>query len=297
MTQTWFITGSSRGLGRALARAALDSGHQVAATARRTETLASLAAEYGDQVLPIALDVTNPAQVDEALGAAVARFGHIDVLVNNAGFANVAPIESGLPDDFRNQFETNFWGVYNVSRAALPLLRQRQSSLIIQMSSMGGRVGGSPGIGSYQAAKFAIDGLSRVLRAELAPFGTKVLVVEPSGFRTDWAGASMTVHDVPDNYLATVGAMNDVLRQGPDTSPGDPDRAAAILVEVAQRHDIPNNLSLGVVASEMTIAQDEQLLASDTRWAAVSRSADAGQPYPATFPSERPHETPEGNER
>jgi NAD(P)-dependent dehydrogenase (short-subunit alcohol dehydrogenase family) len=297
MLQTWFITGSSRGLGRALARLALDAGHQVVATARRTETLASLVAEYGDRVLPLALDVTEPVQVDEALAAAVARFGHIDVLVNNAGFANVAPVETGSPEDFRKQFETNFWGVYNVSRAAVPLLRRRQSSLIIQMSSMGGRVGGSPGLGSYQAAKFAINGLSRVLRAELAPFGVQVLVVEPSGFRTDWAGTSMTVHDVPDGYTTTVGAMNDRLRLGPVASPGDPRRAAAILIEIAQRRDVPNNLSLGVVASEMTIAQDEQLLASDTRWAAVSRSADAAQPYPATFPPEYSHEIPEGNER
>jgi NAD(P)-dependent dehydrogenase (short-subunit alcohol dehydrogenase family) len=284
MTQTWFITGSSRGLGLALARAALAAGHQVAATARDPKSLDSLVAEYGDRVLPLALDVNEPLQADEALAATAAQFGRIDVLVNNAGFANVAPIETGSPADFRAQFETNFWGVYNVSRAAIPILREQGGGLIIQISSVGGRVGRSPGIGSYQAAKFAIDGLSRVLRAETEPFGIRVLVVEPSGFRTDWAGSSMTVHDVPPQYAATVGAMNGRLRQGPNSSPGDPERAAAILVQVAQRQDIPDNLTLGVVASEMAIAQDKNLLAEDQRWAPVSRSADVGQPYPAQFP-------------
>jgi NAD(P)-dependent dehydrogenase (short-subunit alcohol dehydrogenase family) len=284
MTQTWFITGSSRGLGRALAHAALESGHQVVATARSIEQLADLSAVYGPRVLPVSLDVTDPEQVDEALAAGVAQFGRIDVVVNNAGFANVAPIETGSPEDFRAQFETNFWGVYNVSRAVTPILRRQGAGLIVQISSIGGRVGRSPGIGSYQAAKFAIDGFSRVLRAETEAFGIRVLVVEPSGFRTDWAGSSMTVHDIPEDYADTVEKMNRTLRQGPNGSPGDPDRAAAIIVEVAQRADIPEHLPLGVIASEMAIALDEQLLADDTRWSLVSRSADTGQPYPVEFP-------------
>jgi len=285
MTQTWFITGSSRGLGNAIARAALEAGHNVAATARRLEQLDSLVAKYPGRVLPLALDVSDAAQAEPALAAAKAHFGQIDVVVNNAGFANVAPIETGSQDDFRFQFETNFWGVYNVSSAAVPLFRSQGGGLIVQISSVGGRVGGSPGIASYQAAKFAIDGFSRTLRVETAPFGIRVLVVEPSGFRTDWAGSSMTVHDVPEQYQATVGIMNSTLRQGPDGSPGDPERAAEILVRVAQRQDIPDNLPLGVLASEMSITQDERLLASDRRWAAVSRSADAGQPYPVELPA------------
>nr|BFF21037.1 hypothetical protein GCM10025730_45580 [Promicromonospora thailandica] len=156
---------------------------------------------------------------------------------------------------------------------------------MIQFSSVGGRVGGSPGIGSYQAAKFAIDGFSRVLRTETAPFGVRVLVVEPSGFRTDWAGSSMSVAEVPPEYEATVGAMNTRLRQGDSGTAGDPDRAAQILVELAAHDDLPDNLPLGVNATEMSTAQDRRLLESDLRWSAVSRSADFGEPFPVTLPA------------
>jgi NAD(P)-dependent dehydrogenase (short-subunit alcohol dehydrogenase family) len=149
---------------------------------------------------------------------------------------------------------------------------------------MGGRVGGSPGIASYQAAKFAIDGFSRVLRAETAPFGIKVLVVEPSGFATDWAGSSMTVHDIPDTYAPTVGAMNTLVRQNTAGAAGDPDRAAQILVQIARRNDIPKHLPLGVNAAEGSIAADRKLLDDDLTWQLVSRSADYSEPYPVPFP-------------
>ncbi|MFI8526577.1 SDR family NAD(P)-dependent oxidoreductase [Promicromonospora sukumoe] len=284
MQQTWFITGSSRGFGRALALAALAAGDQVAATARRPEQLDDLVAQYGERVLPLRLDVTDADAVRAAVAEAAARFGGIDVVVNNAGYANVAPIETGDDADFRTQFETNFWGVYNVSKAVIPLLRKQGSGLVIQFSSVGGRVGGSPGIASYQAAKFAIDGFSRVLRVETAPFGVKVLVVEPSGFRTDWAGASMTVHDAPAGYESTVGAMNTRMRQAGAGAAGDPARAAEILVAVAKHDDLPDNLPLGVNATEMSVAQDRRLLESDERWGEVSRSADFGQPFPAALP-------------
>ncbi|QIZ97482.1 SDR family NAD(P)-dependent oxidoreductase [Leifsonia sp. PS1209] len=284
MTQTWFITGSSRGFGRALTVAALEAGDSVAATARRPEQLDDLVASYGDRILPLQLDVTDPAQAGDALGAARDRFGSVDVIVNNAGYANVSPIESTDDDDFRTQFETNFWGVYNVSKAAIPLLRAQGGGLVIQFSSVGGRVGGSPGIASYQAAKFAIDGFSRVLRVETAPFGVKVLVVEPSGFATDWAGSSMEVRDVPEQYEQTVGAMNRRMRQNTDGPAGDPARAAGILVAVAKRSSIPEHLPLGVNATEMSVAQDRRLLADDLAWAPVSRSADFAEPYPAEFP-------------
>ncbi|MGJ4845953.1 SDR family NAD(P)-dependent oxidoreductase [Leifsonia sp. Le1] len=284
MTQTWFITGSSRGFGRALTVAALEAGDSVAATARRPEQLDDLVASYGDRILPLQLDVTDPAQARDALGAARDRFGSVDVIVNNAGYANVSPIESTDDDDFRTQFETNFWGVYNVSKAAIPLLRAQGGGLVIQFSSVGGRVGGSPGIASYQAAKFAIDGFSRVLRVETAPFGVKVLVVEPSGFATDWAGSSMEVRDVPEQYEQTVGAMNKQMRQSTDGPAGDPVRAAGILVAVAKRSSIPEHLPLGVNATEMSVAQDRRLLADDLAWAPVSRSADFAEPYPAEFP-------------
>jgi len=286
MTQTWFITGSSRGFGRALVRTALEAGDLVAATARRPEQLSDLAEEFGERILPLALDVTDPAAARSALAAAKERFGRIDVLVNNAGYANVSPIETTDDEDFRTQFETNFWGVYNVTKAALPILREQKGGLVMQFSSMGGRVGGSPGIASYQAAKFAIDGFSRVLRAETAPFGVRVLVVEPSGFRTDWAGSSMVVRDVPEAYAETVGAMNTRMRQSGDGPAGDPVRAAEILVEIAKRQDIPEHLPLGVNATEGSIRLDRRLLADDLKWREVSRSADFAEPYPAAFPAD-----------
>ncbi|MEU9044731.1 MULTISPECIES: SDR family NAD(P)-dependent oxidoreductase [unclassified Kitasatospora] len=291
MEQTWFITGSSRGFGRTLVRAALEAGDRVAATARRPDQLADLVEEFGDRVRPIALDVTDPEAARAALAEAHAHFGRIDVLVNNAGYANVSPIETTEDADFRAQFETNFWGVYHVTKAAIPLLREQKGGLVIQFSSMGGRVGGSPGIASYQAAKFAIDGFSRVLRAETAPFGVRVLVVEPSGFRTDWAGSSMVVHDVPEAYAETVGAVNQRLRQNSDGAgvAGDPVRAAEILVRMAKRRDIPHHLPLGVNAAEGSIAMDRRLLADDTKWREVSRSADFAEAYPAPFPPDSTH--------
>ena len=176
--------------------------------------------------------------------------------------------------------------MYNVSKAAIPILREQRSGLVVQISSVGGRVGGSPGIASYQAAKFAIDGFSRVLRAETAPFGVKVVVVEPSGFRTDWAGSSMTVHDIPEAYAPTVGAMNSRVRQSADGPAGDPARAAEILVQVGKRHDIPDHLPLGVNAVEGSIRLDEHLLAEDRRWREVSRSADFSEHYPVDVPTD-----------
>jgi NAD(P)-dependent dehydrogenase (short-subunit alcohol dehydrogenase family) len=288
MEQTWFITGSSRGLGRALARAALDAGDRVVATARRPAQLDDLLAEYGERIHTIGLDVTDAQAARSAIADACRHFGRLDVIVNNAGYANVSPIETTDDEDFRAQFETNFWGVYHVSKAAIPVLREQGGGLVMQISSVGGRVGGSPGIASYQAAKFAIDGFSRVLRAETAPFGVKVMVVEPSGFRTDWAGSSMTVHDIPEAYASTVGAMNSRVRQSTDGPAGDPTRAAEILVQVAKRRDIPHHLPLGVNAIEGSIRLDEQLLAEDRRWSDVSRSADFSEPYPMELPADAP---------
>jgi NAD(P)-dependent dehydrogenase (short-subunit alcohol dehydrogenase family) len=261
MQQVWFITGSSRGFGRALVQAVLDAGDLVVATARRPERLAEFTQQYGDRVLPLALDVTDETGVRDAVSAAVERFGRLDVVVNNAGYANVAPIETGDEEDFRTQFETNFWGVYNVSKAVIPQLRAQGGGTIVQFSSVGGRVGGSPGIASYQAAKFAVDGFSRVLAVETAPFGVQVMVVEPSGFATDWAGSSMTIHDIPADYDATIGAMHRRMRANP-----------------------PSHLLLGVTAIEMALDYSRRQLAEATAWESVSRSADYAEPYPADFP-------------
>ncbi|MEU7260529.1 SDR family NAD(P)-dependent oxidoreductase [Streptomyces rimosus] len=281
-TQTWFITGSSRGFGRSLAAAALEAGDQVVATARKPEQLADLVERFGDKVLPVALDVTDAAAAAAALDAAHNRFGRIDVIVNNAGYANVAPVETAPEDDFRRQFETNFWGVYNVSKAALPLLKAQGGGIVVQFSSIGGRVGGSAGLGSYQAAKFAIDGLTRVLTTETAPFGIRYLVVEPSGFATDWAGASMDIQDVPPEYEATVGAFTDRAR-GSRTA-GDPDRAAEILVRVVKRDHLPTHLLLGETAARMALDHSRQQIAEAEAWQAVSVSADFGAEYPVGLP-------------
>jgi NAD(P)-dependent dehydrogenase (short-subunit alcohol dehydrogenase family) len=283
MQRVWFVTGASRGFGRALVRAVLDAGDAVVATARRPEQLADLVDAHGERALALQLDVTDASAAAAAISAGRERFGRIDVVVNNAGYANVAPIETADDDDFRAQFETNFWGVYNVSKAAIPVFRAQRGGLLIQFSSVGGRVGGSPGIASYQAAKFAIDGFSRVLQAETTPFGVKVMVVEPSGFATDWAGASMAIADIPEHYADTVGLMN-TQRQSPAMRAGDPERAAEILVRMSRREDVPFHLPLGVNAVQRSIEMDERLLAEDKRWAAVGRSADFAEPYPVDFP-------------
>jgi NAD(P)-dependent dehydrogenase (short-subunit alcohol dehydrogenase family) len=288
MQQTWFITGSSRGLGRALVQAALDAGDLVVATARRPEQLADLTERYGDRVLPLALDVTDAEAVQAAVDAGAERFGRLDVVVNNAGYANIAPIETGDEADFRTQFEANFWGVYHVSKAVIPVMRAQGGGTVVQFSSVGGRVGGSPGIASYQAAKFAVDGLSRVLAVETAPFGVAVMVVEPSGFATDWAGSSMTIYDIPAEYDTTIGAMHRRVRANPAGPAGDPERAAEIIVQVVKRGNPPSHLLLGTTAVEMALDYSRRQIAEASAWEKVSRSADYAEPYPAEFPVDEP---------
>ena len=288
MQQTWFITGSSRGLGRALVQAALDAGDLVVATARRPEQLADLTERYGDRVLPLALDVTDAEAVQAAVDAGAERFGRLDVVVNNAGYANIAPIETGDEADFRTQFEANFWGVYHVSKAVIPVMRAQGGGTVVQFSSVGGRVGGSPGIASYQAAKFAVDGFSRVLAVETAPFGVAVMVVEPSGFATDWAGSSMTIYDIPAEYDTTIGAMHRRVRANPAGPAGDPERAAEIIVQVVKRGNPPSHLLLGTTAVEMALDYSRRQIAEASAWEKVSRSADYAEPYPAEFPVDEP---------
>ncbi len=288
MKQVWFITGSSRGFGRALARAALEAGDLVAATARQPGQLADLSAEYGDSICPIALDVTDAAAARAAIAEARERFGRLDVIVNNAAYANETPIETTTDEDVRAQFETNFWGVYNVSKAATPGLRAQGGGIFTPFTPTGGRVGGSPGIATYQAAKIRHRRLQPRAPAETAPFGVKVIVVEPSGFKTDWAGSSMIIRDIPEAYTETVGAINRRVRQNPAGPAGDPARAAEILVQIAKRRDIPYHLPLGVTAAgEGSIRLDEQLLAEDRKWRTVSRSADFAEPFPVEFPPDR----------
>jgi NAD(P)-dependent dehydrogenase (short-subunit alcohol dehydrogenase family) len=278
-TSTWFVTGSSRGFGRSLTIAALDAGDQVVATARKPEQLDDLVQRYGDRVLPVALDVTDRSAAVAALEKGLERFGQIDIVVNNAGYANVSPVETTTEDDFRRQFDTNFWGVYNVSTAALPILKAQGAGTIVQFSSIGGRVGGTPGLASYQAAKFAVDGFTRVLANETEPFGIRYMVVEPGGFATDWAGASMQIHDLATEYEPTVGAIARVLAD-PATSSGDPNRAGEILVRVVKEPTVPSHLIIGAGAVAMAQDYSRSQLSQAAAWEQVSRSADFDEPFP-----------------
>jgi NAD(P)-dependent dehydrogenase (short-subunit alcohol dehydrogenase family) len=271
---TWLITGSSRGFGRALAAAALDAGDNVTATARRREQVKDLAERYGGRVITVGLDVTDERAAEAAVAATTAAFGSLDVVVNNAGYAHSAAIEDMPPADFRAQIETNLFGVVNVTRAALPVLHAQRSGHFLQFSSVGGRVGGSPGMGAYQTAKFAVEGFSEVLNAEVSPLGIKVTIVEPGPFRTDWAGSSMRVYPVSPDYEQTVGRMNTFRQQTSRTWPGDPLRAARILIDVVNNPDPPLRLLLGAAAVESAEKSSIARAAETAAWADVSRSAD-----------------------
>jgi NAD(P)-dependent dehydrogenase (short-subunit alcohol dehydrogenase family) len=274
MSRTWLITGSSRGFGAELAKAVLASGDNLVATARKPEQLAELVSEYGNRVRTVALDVTDADAAAEAVQVALTEFGGLDVVVNNAGYANSASIEDMDPADFRAQVEANFFGVVNVTRAALPVLRTQRSGYFIQFSSVGGRVGGTPGIAAYQAAKFAVEGFSEVLANEVAPFGVKVIIIEPGAFRTDWQGTSMTFPKVSPDYEATVGEMNRYRASTDGKQEGDPARAARIIIELLDEQQPPRRLLLGAGAVAATERSSRERAEEAAKWAEVSRSAD-----------------------
>lgn len=274
MTRTWLITGSSRGFGRALAKAVLDSGNRVVATARRPAQLQDLVQNYGDRIRAVELDVTDATAARAAVQTAVEEFGALDVVVNNAGYANTSAIEDAPDDDFRAQIETNLFGVVHVTRAALPVLRRQRSGHFIQFSSIGGRVGGTPGLGAYQTAKFAVEGFSEVLNNEVKPFGVKVTIVEPGGFRTDWAGSSMGVSPISADYQQTVGLMLRYRESHDGRQPGDPDRAAKVIIDIVGLDDPPLRLLLGSDAVELAEAAAKARAAETEKWAAVSKSTD-----------------------
>jgi NAD(P)-dependent dehydrogenase (short-subunit alcohol dehydrogenase family) len=272
MPRVWFITGSSRGLGRALSEAVLAAGHRLVATARHPDQLADLVARYPDRVRAVALDVTDRTQADLAIAAAIDAFGRIDVVVNNAGYANIGAIEDFSEADFRAQIETNLWGVINVTRAALPVLRAQRSGHVIQISSVGGRTV-SAGLGPYQTAKWAVEGFSGVLQKELAPLGIHVTIIEPGGFSTDWAGSSMQLHDVREDYAETVGARVRFM-QTSFRPLGDPAKAARAILEISEVEDPPLRLLLGTDGYELARAADREKMASDERWRELSVSTD-----------------------
>jgi NAD(P)-dependent dehydrogenase (short-subunit alcohol dehydrogenase family) len=272
MSSVWLITGSSRGLGRALAEAVLAAGHRLVATARNSADLAALVEKYGERVRAFSLDVTNPVSARAAVQEAVNAFGRLDVLVNNAGYGNVASIEEGDDDDFRAQIETNFFGVANVTRAAIPIMRVQGAGHILQISSIGGRAG-SPGLAAYQSAKWAVEGYSEVLAKEVQPLGIKVTIVEPGGFRTDWAGSSMSVVQPGEAYRESIGAF---LAFRELVKPiGDPKKAALAILKIAGLETPPLRLLLGTDAVVIAGMVNKAQAAGDAQWKDLSLSTDA----------------------
>lgn len=275
MSRTWLITGASRGLGRRLAEAVLESGDQVVATARRPEQLDDLVAWYGQRVRAAALDVTDPAAARAAVAGAVEAFGRLDLVVNNAGYAGSRPFEETTEADFRAQFEADFFGVVNVTRAALPVMRAQRSGVFVQFSSVGGGVGGTPGMGAHQSSEFTVEGFSEVLAGEVAPFAVKVIIVESGAFRTDSQGSSMELHAVGADYDETVGAMNRYRAENSDDQPGGPARAAKVIVDVVEHDDPPRRLVLGAQAAAFALQAGGVRQEEMQKWADFSRAADS----------------------
>ena len=271
--RTWLVTGSSRGLGRALADAVLAAGHRLVATARDPARLDDLVRRYGDQVRAVALDVTDERAAADAVTTAVDAFGGLDVLVNNAGYGDIGSIEETGLAEFRAQIETNLFGTITVTKAAIPVMRAQGAGHVVQLSSVGGRVG-AVGRAPYSAAKWGVEGFSEVLAREVGPLGVKVTIVEPGGFRTDFAGASTPIRAGRPAYPPTVGAAARFQRDYDGAQPGDPARAAAVILHVAELDDPPLRLLLGSDAVRTVEQSDLARLAADRRWRHLSVSTD-----------------------
>ena len=273
----WFITGCSTGFGRHLARHTLALGYPTVVTARHPAQVADLVAGHAEQALVLALDVTVPAQIEAAVAAAEARFGRIDVLVNNAGVGYFGSFEESDLAAVRAMFEINVWGLAQLTRAVLPGMRQRRSGTVVNFSSVGGVVA-FPALSFYNASKFAVEALSESLAQEVAPLGIKVLLVEPGPFRTDWAGRSAAAapRTIPD-YDQTAGARTQMIRGYSGQQPGDPARAAAAIVQVVASARPPLRLVLGKMALTAVTAKLAAMQEDFDGWAAVSLGAD----YPA----------------
>lgn len=274
MTRTWLITGSSRGFGREVAEAALRAGENIVATARHASQLGGLQDIGAARVRLVTLDVTDAPASRAAAATAVDEFGRLDVVVNNAGYANSAPIEHTPITDFRAQIETNLFGLVNATQAALPLFREQRSGHFIQFSSIGGRVGGTPGLAAYQFSKFAVEGFSEVLNAEVSPFGVKVMIIEPGGFRTEWGSASMRTAPVEADCEPNVGEANRSRESTVATWAGDPERAAQIIVEITRLDHPPLRLLLSAGAVASAERASKARAAEAEQWADLSRSAD-----------------------
>jgi NAD(P)-dependent dehydrogenase (short-subunit alcohol dehydrogenase family) len=268
--QTWFITGTSSGFGRAYAEHALAQGHNVVATARNVDRLGDLVALAPQRVLATPLDVTAPGAAEAAVQAAVARFGRIDVLINNAGYGVVGALEETSDAELRALMDTNFFGAMAVTRAALPVLRAQRSGAIVNMSSLGGQLSFA-GFSAYSASKFALEGASEALAQEMAPFGVKVLIVEPGQFRTELASGSLRHMPVIAAYEPVVGGTREFARTMHNTQAGDPRKAAAAIERALAAEQTPLRLQLGDDAIDAVRAHAEGLLKDMQAWEAVSR--------------------------
>ncbi len=273
--KVWLITGASRGLGAAIARAALEAGHSVVAAARNPDTLAEALGGPNERLLPVALDVTHPEDAQAAVSAAMARFGRIDVLVNNAGYGQLGAFEEVSAEDITRQFETNVFGLMHVTRAVLPVLRSQRSGHIFNLSSIGGKRGGDR-YSIYAASKFAVEGFSESLSAELAPFGIRVTVVEPGFFRTDFLETSSVrygSHRV-DDYADASAASQAFYEDRSGQQAGDPAKLALALLTLAADPNPPTRFAVGSDAFAVVMQKDADEVAEAERWRALTISTD-----------------------
>ncbi|WP_099023895.1 SDR family oxidoreductase [Mycolicibacterium palauense] len=269
--KVWFITGTSRGFGREWAKAALERGDRVAATARDTATLSELINDYGDAILPITLDVTDRAADFAAVARAHEHFGRLDVVVNNAGYGQFGFVEELSESDARDQIETNVFGALWVTQAALPYLRVQGSGHIVQVSSIGG-ITAFPNVGIYHASKWALEGFSQALAQEVAPFGVHVTLIEPGGFSTDWAGpSSRSAQPLPD--YAEAHAKVEEWRATRWSAPGDPAASARAILKVVDAENPPLRVFFGSAPLEMARTDYEQRLKTWEQWQPVSELA------------------------
>jgi len=273
-TPVWFITGCSTGFGRELAKAVLARGWRCVASARRVETLADLAPDSDDRLLKVALDVTDDAQIDEAVAAAKQRFGAIDVLVNNAGYGYQSTVEEGEEKEIRAQFDANVFGLFALTRAVLPVMRAQKRGHVINITSVAGLVG-FPGSGYYAASKHAVEGWSDALLAEVGPLGIKVTCVEPGPFRTDWAGRSLrqTPSRIAD-YAETGAARMKRTAELSGKQAGDPVRAAHAMIRITEVEKAPRHLVLGAFGVEAVANRLRAALADIDAWRETSVAAD-----------------------
>jgi NAD(P)-dependent dehydrogenase (short-subunit alcohol dehydrogenase family) len=272
--KVWFITGTSTGFGRKLAEQLLADGEQVVATARKLEQIAEFGGKYPETALVVALDVTDQGSVEAAVRSAVDRFGRVDVLVNNAGYGLAGAIEEATEAEFMPVFETNVFGLLRVTRALLPQFRKQRSGNIVNLSSIGGLIG-SPGWGFYNASKFAVNGLSEALAAEMAPLGVHVTVVEPGPFRTDFLGRSgVEAEQRIADYDATSGKTRAYFHDQAGKQAGDPKKAVQAIIAAVEAERPPKHLVLGKLAFDRMTARLETWKKDLAAWQETSLGAD-----------------------